>query len=635
MPRMILCLVLLMGALSPLTAQPPATPAPAAPASASDTMVTLGPDTLTFPEIAQRLSVGGRKVTCSPALEQFAAYVYLKPRSWEKTSRLLEQGLQVQLVPGKNDPNHFTLEWDQDTRRRERAWLSRFSGNLLQYLQEKMAVRADYFKQPPNALRQQYDSANAEVEAFYKQNDFSKSTPHVRQQIKLCRDMYPVVNSGNGEQLGLLWAQNNMPTQGEIAQAIRQGVVYRVQETGQMPPDLVNAIAARNPLLSREEKKPLFRYLAEAWKLGSSSSALGFSSQARMMSLNEFGFSLPMELDAQLPPLLQDQEPSLIQWVFAGVPEGDQRRFIGLGRAAMQWLQAEQKRTRAALTKARTLDGGAFNPNDGSGDQSRRLEAWSRRKSVEAIGVVWPLREESTRGVPGGKPLTDTSKTSDADAPDPSGQWEMEETDGVWRVQNLMAFLDRERMLPTAALIEFARPEQVTEKTKTPANPEQAVEPAWNYEKLRRYCKAVENAPLPFWRYPMGLAGYRGVSASALDESVGAMFLWERLSPKERAVLWEQGRKAYAANFDSAAVPLTRFDPRDRARFARIMQGWGMEYIQANLPGFADALSGCTLYMRVSPEGANRPTRIRLEVRGPEGSGFDVRCCDAQFFWQP
>ncbi len=31
-----------------------------------------------------------------------------------------------------------------------------------------------------------------------------------------------------------------------------------------------------------------------------------------MMSLNEFGFSLQMGLDAQLPPLLQDQEPSLI-----------------------------------------------------------------------------------------------------------------------------------------------------------------------------------------------------------------------------------------------------------------------------------------------------------------------------------
>ncbi len=62
----------------------------------------------------------------------------------------------------------------------------------------------------------------------------------------------------------------------------------------------------------------------------------------------------------------------------------------------------------------------------------------------------------------------------------------MEETDGVWRVQSLMAFMDRERMLPIAALIEFRRPEHVTQESKTPANPEQAVGSAWNYEKLRR-----------------------------------------------------------------------------------------------------------------------------------------------------
>ncbi len=60
-----------------------------------------------------------------------------------------------------------------------------------------------------------------------------------------------------------------------------------------------------------------------------------------------------------------------------------------------------------------------------------------------------------------------------------------------------------------------------------------------------------------------------------------------------------------------------------------------MEYMQANLPGFADALSGCMLYVRVETQPANRPSRVPLSVRGPEGSGFDVRCCDAQFFWMP
>ena len=40
--------------------------------------LSLGPEVMTFPEIAERLSIGGITVKCPPELRQQAAFVYLK-----------------------------------------------------------------------------------------------------------------------------------------------------------------------------------------------------------------------------------------------------------------------------------------------------------------------------------------------------------------------------------------------------------------------------------------------------------------------------------------------------------------------------------------------------------------------------
>src|SRR5260221_1024317 len=59
-------------------------------------IVSIGPDLLTFPEIANKLSVGGHTVVCSPSLRQRAAFVYLKSRPWDRACSWLAQGLQCQ-----------------------------------------------------------------------------------------------------------------------------------------------------------------------------------------------------------------------------------------------------------------------------------------------------------------------------------------------------------------------------------------------------------------------------------------------------------------------------------------------------------------------------------------------------------
>lgn len=642
MLRFAFCLALLLCALCPLAAQPVSAGPPgtdAVPASAASTPLTLGPDVLTFPEIAQKLSVGGHKVTCAPALEQYAAYVYVKNRAWDKASRLLQQGLQIQMRPGKDDPNSFTMEWDSDTRRRERAWLSRFAGNLAQFLQEQVAVRAGYLKLPPETLKQQYESANAEIGEYEKNDPSVKNAPlRIRQLIKQSHDMTYVASENSIEQrLDLAWAQNNLPSVGDVLEMVRRGSVYHIQDITQVPPPLLSSIMTKHYPPEPGIKRPDIRYLVGAWKLGSSALGVGIHTYMALSSLNGFGTSLHSAIEAYVPPNVQDEKP-LLQFVFAGVPEdADEHRFNGLGKPALQWLQAEQKQTRATLKETRLQDVPLFDLNDGRGDQSRRLETWSRKSDTEVIIVLWPQREAVSPRAPRPQPAADAG----SDTYDPASPWMLHKTEGVLCIRNAMAFLDRERVLPTAALIQYMRSEPsalaiATPTSKTePAKTEPAAPAVSAYEKLRDYCKAAANTPVPFWQYPSGLSYYRDLNASLLDQTIGAMFLWERLPPKERTALLEQARKAPANTGNSASMPLTHFNPRDRAKLARILQGWGMEYAQSSLPGFADALSGCMLSARVLSTGANKPYLVRLAVNSSEEAPMPVWGCEAEFSWQP
>lgn len=58
--------------------------------------ISLGPELLSYPEIAKRMSVGGKRVECVRNLQNSLAVVHLKPRPWSEVRQLLEEGLGVQ-----------------------------------------------------------------------------------------------------------------------------------------------------------------------------------------------------------------------------------------------------------------------------------------------------------------------------------------------------------------------------------------------------------------------------------------------------------------------------------------------------------------------------------------------------------
>lgn len=79
-------------------------------------------DYYSFAEIAQRMSVEGRKVDCARDLQQRLALIHLKSRGWQQMRELLETALDVRFRKISDAENRWLLERDPETMRKERRW---------------------------------------------------------------------------------------------------------------------------------------------------------------------------------------------------------------------------------------------------------------------------------------------------------------------------------------------------------------------------------------------------------------------------------------------------------------------------------------------------------------------------------
>jgi hypothetical protein len=62
-----------------------------------------------FAEIAQRMSVEGRRIECARDLRQRLALIHLKPRPWQQTRELLEKALDVRFRKISDAENRWIL----------------------------------------------------------------------------------------------------------------------------------------------------------------------------------------------------------------------------------------------------------------------------------------------------------------------------------------------------------------------------------------------------------------------------------------------------------------------------------------------------------------------------------------------
>jgi len=83
-----------------------------------------------FAEIAQRMSVDGRRVECARNLRQRLALIHLKPRAWQQTRKLLEKALDVRFRKISDAENRWILERDPEVARIERQQRKRLASYL-------------------------------------------------------------------------------------------------------------------------------------------------------------------------------------------------------------------------------------------------------------------------------------------------------------------------------------------------------------------------------------------------------------------------------------------------------------------------------------------------------------------------
>jgi hypothetical protein len=83
-----------------------------------------------FVEIAQRMSIEGRRIECARDLRQRLALIHLKPRSWQETRELLEKALDVRFRKISDAENRWILERDPEVVRMERQRRERLANYL-------------------------------------------------------------------------------------------------------------------------------------------------------------------------------------------------------------------------------------------------------------------------------------------------------------------------------------------------------------------------------------------------------------------------------------------------------------------------------------------------------------------------
>jgi hypothetical protein len=433
--------------------------------------VTFGPDLFTFPEIAERLSVSGPPVRCSPELRQRAAFVSLRDRTPEETRRLLSRGLDLQF---RDAGGALILERDPDTARRERTWRRRFAENL------RLCFRG--------LLQQEQEKIRSTVE-----DPTVQGPPAITQRL-----WYD-------------WHGRYLLTAAILESAFRQGV-YSTTEPGDwpMPGMVVN--------MGNEWTKHLY---GSYFFLRDSSSLIIQSGCRVVASKPGAGGGASTSWSGLLDFKLRATDNlSLVETVFRGgkTPELP-KPLSGLGGDAVAWQDAETAATEHFLKSAEAMR--PFrSPVRGEfeewGALSLYIAAQCQQNRSEAVMELFLLVESVT--------TKETGVTLRNLVP-VKGNWSLQMDSDVLLVTNRMAFLDRAREEPTAALLRVVRSGTVKmmpveESLKSgEARPPKPKSP--DQERVEReYVR--ETAGYARWRPGSEQVSFGGVRLADLDRLVRA-----------------------------------------------------------------------------------------------------------------
>jgi len=111
------------------------------------TLAVAGGQTVSFPigyysyeDIAQHMSVGGRRVVCSPDLNNAIVLLHLKPRDWNQTRRILDNTLEIQFRPAGEGDDQWVLARPSELRKQDARLIEELARTLNAELRAQRTV---------------------------------------------------------------------------------------------------------------------------------------------------------------------------------------------------------------------------------------------------------------------------------------------------------------------------------------------------------------------------------------------------------------------------------------------------------------------------------------------------------------
>lgn len=652
---------------------------PAVPIFASDTSrLTLGPGVLTFPEIAQKLSVDGRKVELEAGLKYRAAYVYLKDRSWDDVTKLLAAGLEVQFR--RKEENRWVMEWDSNILQREDRWHRKLASLFRKKIQDELREVAPYLNLPYPALLQSLEETKAQaMEAAQQFDGFvsrypneteARAQPAYRQLLERRNALWQqterisaLLDFGAFFAFNLFRENNN---DSFFLQLVKKGRIENSRWIFGAPygySGISNESVSRGTGWIDMPARTSLRYEITLYLRELIMDVRVFWQRPGLMEITGAQQQIPMVDEVQGIYRISLRESRPDESSFLDELTHTEYLFRLLGDEAMQWLQegnkASEKAAEGELLKK------TFEPRlPTAASLSQLIEVWSKAQLAEAIMQLWPLRESlwGFEGTPvpvtGRVALNSIVLGNDAFAReinrlneylsrlDPSQAaeqinqlkerlkelqekraeylqqyqnrmpWTFRLNDRVLMVMNRAAFLERSY---DYALQAYRNLEQ---KTTLPAPGAALILP---FDAMITYCTEVSGSRMNWARYLYG--DYRGLPIGDLGRVRKLLHLINYLPNRSRT--WQQLKQNKRVE-----ISLARVSPQDFPRWVdaittRIPGAEGvytnyLRYLLASLDWSAannqnspEWLRYCTIWLRLEPEQEPSSSAVktyRLEI---------------------
>jgi hypothetical protein len=410
--------------------------------------VRIGPGLLTFGQLADALSVPGRRVQCLRALRDRAAFVSLKERPWSEAVAIVSAALDVKVV--EEEPKVWVMQRDPQVRDREQRWFDRWTSNMYSELREKLKPFAPYRGKAYRSVKLQIDAWYDECAQLHESDPGLKSTRG--QELRRLLEPFRQVE-GSGDWLTAELFRTGAVNAQTIREAAARGGVVKAAPTASLFGDVSWLREGREPEPPAGPDKDLAVWALE---LGQD----GLSLRTRIFLVAASGKTLPFDG--------KGTQSLLGVWELFRAPDvkAGAGRWPGLGEEAAAWLDRERAVTQMflhsdAASKSFTLQGDRRITS-----LSQVVEAWSKELDSEAVMELWPMREgfhhPSIRArveLAPGKQMSLTTVFAESEKPkdpnenDDAHAWTLRQDHGVLVVKNRLAFADRKREYPMAAFL--------------------------------------------------------------------------------------------------------------------------------------------------------------------------------------